>query len=274
MKAILKVITMMVLFISGMCHAAEADNHLVRLAIVIAPAESGFIRFLTHDFQKQTGYQLQIISSTTPYQLAQTGKADAVISHFGKQELPAFVLNGYGSWPKMVFATQSVLIGPQSNPADVQSENSMSDAMYRIANTKQYFVDNELDEVSKLTELFWLQAGAPKKEGWFVHDNLKKDLAAELADVLDGYYIWGAYPFLAYKQQTHTSQSILVATDPHLQRIMSISLVNSDKIPGVNVQGAQALEDYLLQPSVQATIHKFRINGSTLQLFWAEATNN
>ncbi|WP_165905070.1 hypothetical protein [Parashewanella curva] len=55
---------------------------------------------------------------------------------------------------------------------------------------------------------------------------------------------------------------------------MSITRVNPDKVVGINTKGAQALEDYLLQPSVQAKISQFRINGSPLQLFWAEATNN
>ncbi|RLV59091.1 hypothetical protein D5018_13855 [Parashewanella curva] len=168
-----QVLALLVILFSGICHAT-GNRHLVRLAVVIAPAESGFIHYLTNDFQKQTGYQLQVSSSTNPYQLAQAGKADIVISHFGKQQLPSFVLNGYGSWPKMVFATQSVLSSPASNPANVQPQNSMSDAMNRIAHQKQFYIDNELDEVSKLTELFWQQAGKPNKEGWFVHDGLKK----------------------------------------------------------------------------------------------------
>ena len=138
----------------------------------------------------------------------------------------------------------------------------------------QPYIDNELTETSKLTELFWQQAERPSKTGWFIHGGYQKEVAADVANHLDGYYIWGAYPFLAYLNQTGVHQAIIIASDPALKRVMSISLVNGSKFPNTNTKGAKKLEDYLLSSSIQARISQFRIKGSPIQLFWAMATNN
>ena len=103
----------------------ELDANTIRLAMVNAPAESGFIQYLTQGFQKETGYKLEVTTTTRPYDLAEEGKADVIISHFGRPELSDFVMSGRGSWPQMVFATQSVLIGPEGDPAQVSSFTSV-----------------------------------------------------------------------------------------------------------------------------------------------------
>jgi ABC-type tungstate transport system permease subunit len=87
--------------------------------------------------------------------------------------------------------------------------------------------------------------------------------------------IWGAFPFLRFDEQREASQlEILVAGDPLLQRNMAAILVRQDKVPGVNVEGARALLDYLLSPRVQANIAAFRSPGIDLQLWWPAGRNN
>ena len=55
---------------------------------------------------------------------------------------------------------------------------------------------------------------------------------------------------------------------------MVATVVQPDKVPGVNADGARRLLDYLLSPQVQAKIAAFRAPGSDLQLWWPAGRNN
>src|SRR6266700_2889911 len=56
--------------------------------------------------------------------------------------------------------------------------------------------------------------------------------------------------------------------DSLLQRIMVSIVVKPEKVPGVNIQGATALQNYLLSPVTQARVHNFRLPGIDDQIWW------
>ena len=67
---------------------------------------------------------------------------------------------------------------------------------------------------------------------------------------------------------------ILVSADPILQRIMASVIVSPEKIKGVNVKGAEALQDFLLAPETQAKIAAYVTPGSKQQLWWPAGRDN
>ena len=88
-----------------------------------------------------------------------------------------------------------------------------------------------------------------------------------------GYSIWGLTPFLRMQQQA-LDLSPMVFTDSLMQRIMGTMVVSSEKVPGVNVAGAMAFQEFLLAPATQARIRAFRYAGVDQPLFWPAAGNN
>ena len=50
--------------------------------------------------------------------------------------------------------------------------------------------------------------------------------------------------------------------------------VNPDKVAGVNVEGAEAFQQYLLDPATQAQIRAFRLPGIDQQIWWPAGRNN
>lgn len=252
-----------------------ADEKVVRLAVVNTPQFSGLLDSLLPGFERQTGIRVEVYSGSDVYKKARSGRADLVISHFGKKGIERFVMDGYGSWPKMVFANQAVVIGHRSDPARVRGLTSVAEALGRIAQAQAPFVHNNIPGVDYLTEIALASAGQPDRSGWFSDDGHVKAAAILLAEERKGYVIWGAFPFLRFDNARDASElEILVAGDPLLQRIMSAIVVKSEKVPGVNVDGASALLDYLLSPRVQAKIAAFRTPGSDLQLWWPAGRNN
>ncbi len=252
-----------------------ARSDIVRLAVVNTPQFSGLLDDLLPGFERETGITVEVYSGEDVYRKARAGKADLVISHYGKKGVERFVMEGYGAWPKMVFANQAALIGHKSDPAGVRGLTSVAEALRRIAETKTAFVHNDIPGIDYLTEIALASAGQPDRQGWFVDSGAGKAAAVLLAEEKKGYVIWGAFPFLRFDAERASSEvEILVAEDPLLQRVMAAIVVNADKVPGVNAEGAGKLLDYLLLPQTQARIAAFRIPGSDLQLWWPAGRNN
>lgn len=264
------------LFLLGTAVAeAPTDGNVVRLAVVNTPQFSGLIESLLPEFEAAQGLRVEVYSGNDVYSKARAGKADIVISHYGKKDVEPFVTQGYGRWPKMVFANQAVLLGHRSDPAGVRGSRSIAEALTRIAAAKAPFIHNDLSGVGYLTEIALESIGQPDRTGWFIDSGHAKEAAILLAEEKKGYVIWGAFPALRFNEQRDSTElEILVSDDPALQRVMAAIVVNPDKVPGVNTKGAEALLAYLLAPGTQARIAAFRAPGSDRQLWWPAGRDN
>jgi tungstate transport system substrate-binding protein len=247
----------------------------IRLAVVFAPLLSGLISDLIDDFRKESGLEVETFAGMDIYERARAGDADIVISHCGFGEVERFIQDGYGRWPRLVFANQMVLIGPPNDPARIQGAKSATEAFRRLAETKSTFIPNDLPVVMNLTDYLWESAGRPSKEGWYQDATESKGRAIKVAEEKGGYVIWGAEPFLQFVQKHDTKMQILFANDPILQRVMCSVVVNPGKVPSANADSATAFEKYLLSPRAQARVAAFRNPGATnLQLWWPAALHN
>jgi len=251
-----------------------AENGVIRLAIVNTPKYSGLIDFLVEDFEKNTELRVEVTSSSDVYKRARDGKADIVISHYGREEVEKFVLDGYGTWPRMVFSNQAAIIGPESDPAGIKGLSSAASAFRRIAEAKATFVVNSIEGIRYVESLLWKAAGDPEKGGWYLNPGIEKADVVKLAEEKDGYFLWGAYPFLRQKRSSGSKLEILVSSDPVLQRVMAAIVVNPNKIQSVNSAGAEAFLDYILNPGTQAKIAAFRSYGINVQLWWPAGHDN
>lgn len=275
MSKTLRCMPWLILLIALAVTTAHAGSpKVVRLAVVNTPQYSGLLDSLLPGFEAATGLTVSVYSGNDAYQQARYGKADIVISHFGKHEVESFVLEGYGSWPKMVFANQAALIGPKNDPARIRGLPSVSEAFSRIASAKAPFIANNGAGADYLTSVLWESAGRPVKGEWFIDTDRANVAAALLAEEKQGYFIWGAYPFLRFASQRESDLEILVSADPLLQRIMAAVIVSPEKVKGVNIEGATALRDYLLSPQTQAKIGAFRSPWSDKQLWWPAGRDN
>ena len=266
-------------FLFGLSFALAADGtkvdtKTVRVAAVNTPGYSGLLGSLIPNFEKQSGYRVTVYSGSLPYDEALAGKADIIISHFGREELESFVRSGYGMWPKTVFANQSTLIGPKSDPAKIRGLRDPIEAFRRIAATKSTYVVNNSDGSRYLTEILWEAAGKPDKGQWFIQGEAKKGRAVRLADEKQAYVIYGAFPFLRNQKKNNYKLDALVIDAPLFQRVMVTVVVDPKKISSANTKGAQAFERYLLSPQVQAAIGAFRMPGSDLKLWWPSGRHN
>ena len=269
-----KVIAMAVLLVAVYCALGQGQVTVVRLAVVNTPEESGLLRAILPDFERQTGLRVEVYSGEDVYDRARNGQADLVISHYGHAAVESFMAEGLSLWPRFVFGNQNVIIGPSSDPAHVFGLADAVEGFRRIALSRSPFVVNN-SGIPKYTEdLLWEAAGRPSKEGWYVDMGLREQQAVQAAAQRGAYTIWGLVPFLRYQEQTQVDLRPLLVNDSLLSRMMFSVVMKPDKFPNANVEGAKALEKYLLLPSTQARIRAFRYPGLDHALWWPSARDN
>jgi tungstate transport system substrate-binding protein len=101
------------------------------------------------------------------------GRADLVISHYGHSQAEAFLTEGLGLWPRPVFANQSSLIGPSSDPAEIRGVTDAVEAFRRIAETHSPFIVDDNETEKYLGELLWEGAGRPDQKGWYINEGFQ-----------------------------------------------------------------------------------------------------
>ena len=253
---------------------STTPTSLVRLSSVVTAQDGGLYDDLLPDFERQTGYQVELTTGEDVYGPARDGQADVVLSHYGHRGAQAFVQDGYGQWPQMVFFNQHALLGPPSDPAQVQNLTDMVEALRRIAQTQSPFIVNNAKLLKHLSEILWNAVGSPEKGEWYRDEGMQHEAAIAAAAQQGGYVLWGLTPFLRAQQQNKVELQPLVLNDPLLRRIMVTVGVNADKVPGTNAEGAKAFQHYLLAPSTQARIQAFRLPGIDQQIWWPASWNN
>ncbi len=255
---------------------ASAQEHadLLRVGAVNTPYYTGLLDALIEDFQETGGIDVWIYSGRDVYDRARDGTVDMVISHYGKDGIESFVLDGLGEWPRPAFSNQATLIGPESDPAGIRGMNCAVDAFRRIAESGSPYMVNNSPSFCYLTEYLWQAAGKPEKGDWFIVPQAENVTAVELAEKHNAYIIYGAFPFLRYKAVANLKMEALLLDDPLLQRVMVSVLIKPDRVTGVNYEAAKSFQKYLLSPRAQVLVRDFRVENCDRQLWWPAARHN
>jgi tungstate transport system substrate-binding protein len=246
----------------------------LRLAVVNTPKISGLIDDLIADYKATGGGDVVVYGGSDVFEKARAGEADLVIAHYGKSDVERFVLDGYGAWPRTVFSNQIAIIGPAADPAGIRGLASGADAIKKIAAAKAPFAVNALPGIGYVTEILWQQAGSPEKGDWVLDPGVAKGQAMKFAEEKGAYTIWGAIPFLRFKEKHASTLDLLVTADPLFQRIMAAIAVQPGKVPGANAAAADKFVAYLLTARAQTRIAAYRAPGTDVQLWWPAARHN
>jgi tungstate transport system substrate-binding protein len=260
----------------GAAIATTAQPAGVRLALVNVPDD--VLRPLLPLFEQQTKVHASIVyTGNDPFAVGRAGNADLIVSHFGHEGVEPFVTAGLGLWPRATLANQVALIGPAADPAGVRGTRSLAEAFRKIVATKARYVSNAGAGARYLEGIAMRSAGLANG-GVFGAGALENAAAVKAAADRGAYVLWGVPPFLRWKRQQSIEQAMdiepLVIDDPMLQRIMVSIVVNAKTVKGVNADGAERLQSFLLTPEIQARIAAFRYPDFNQQVWWPAGRHN
>ncbi|MCJ2376562.1 substrate-binding domain-containing protein [Vibrio sp. ZSDZ34] len=249
--------------------ANEHTVERVRLATTTSTYHSGLLDYLLPSFTIDTGYQIDVIAAGTgkSLKMGQNGDVDIVMTHAPEAEA-RFVEAGYGIQPRKVMYNDFVIVGPKNDPANVSQSSSIKDVFSRIANKNALFVSRGDDSGTNIKELqIWDQTQiAPEFPGYrSVGQGMGPTL--NMASEIQGYTMTDRGTWLAY--QAKLDLAILFEGDEHLFNPYQVILVSPKRYSDINVEGAQALSNWLVSKKGQKMINSYRKMDQ--QLFVANA---
>jgi tungstate transport system substrate-binding protein len=248
----------------------------VRLALVNVPDD--VLRPLLPVFEQRHKLRASIVyTGNDPFAVGAAGKADLIVSHFGHEGVEPFITAGLGLWPKATLSNQMALMGPSADPAGVRGARSLAEALRKIAAAKAPYVSNA-SAGARYLEAIAVSGAGLARDGVFGAGTLQNVAAVQAAAERGAYVLWGVPPFLRWKRQQSIEQAKdiepLMIDDSTLQRIMVSIVVNAKSVKGVNADGAQQLQSFLLSPEIQARIAAFRYPDFTQQVWWPAGRHN
>ena len=244
--------------------AAATDAKVLRLATTTSTENSGLLNTLLPEFQRDTGYTVHVVAVGTgkALRMGRDGDADVVLVHARAAE-DQFVAAGYGINRRDVMYNDFVLVGPPSDPANVNEASDVSESLRRISKSQHLFVSRGDDSGTHKRELMlWKRAGLKPAGSWYREAGQGMGKVLQIASELDAYALTDGGTWLAYQGKLHLS--LLFQDDPPLHNPYGIIAVNPKRYPDTNAAGASSLIDWITSPKAQRMINEFEVDGERL----------
>ena len=251
-------------------HSGPRD---VILATTTSTQDSGLLDELVPRFEERSGYDLKPIAvgSGAALKLGEEGEADVVLAHSPRAE-EAFMAAGFGIERRTVMYNDFVVVGPAADPAGIAGEESAVAAMRRIADAEATFVSRgDESGTHALERRLWEEAGLDPAGGWYLESGTSMGDTLNIANERAAYTVTDRGTYLAL--QDRLTLEILVEGDAPLRNVYHAIAVNPANGRGVNVAGARAVIDFLLEPDTQDFIGDFGVDRFGQPLFTPCADN-
>ncbi|MEK6247559.1 MAG: substrate-binding domain-containing protein [Planctomycetales bacterium] len=240
----------------------------ITLATTTSTRDSGLLDILLPAFEKQTGIPVQVVAVGTGQALAmgRRGDADVLLTHAPAAE-QKFMDEGQGVDRRNIMHNDFVLLGPESDPAQVRAQQSVTGAFKQLARHQHPFVSRGDDSGTHIKELsIWDEAQLAPQGDWYLEAGGGMAQILRIANEKQAYTLSDRGTFLT--QSDTLKLSILLEGDPLLQNPYAIIVVSSDKHPKVDEQSARRFVDYLISEPVQKKIGQFGLKKFGQQLFF------
>ena len=228
------------------------DAPRIRLATTTSTDDSGLLDFILPPFEARDGVKVDRIAVGTgrALALAKRGDADLLLVH-ARARADAFVADGWG------------IAGPADDPAAIGKATGAVDAFRRIAAGKAVFISRGDDSGTHTRERsLWKATGITPDWPEYKEAGQGMGSCLNIAHEKRAYVLTDRGTFLAFGKRVDLT--VLVDGDPALRNPYGAILVNPEKHPHVNVDGARRLLDYLTSAEGQAMIAAFRVDGKIL----------
>jgi tungstate transport system substrate-binding protein len=241
------------------------------LATTTSTQDSGLLDVLVPDFERKTGYKVKTIAVGTGAALAmgKKGDADVLLVHAPTSEME-LVKSGDAVDRRLVMHNDFVIVGPASDRAHIAGTTDAVTALKKIADAQALFLSRgDNSGTHKKERALWKKAGVEPSGNWYQQSGQGMGATLKIASEKAAYTLTDRATYLHMRD--NLDLKILVEKDPLLKNIYHVMVVNPQKHPGVNAQGATAFADYLTSPETQAIIGDYGKDQFGQPLFFPDA---
>lgn len=243
------------------------ESQTIKLATTTSTENSGLLKFLLPEFNKDTHYNVHVIAVGTgkALRMGRDGDVDVLLVHALKAE-QKFIVEGYGVKRFSVMYNDFVIVGPKEDSAKLANAKTAAEALDKISNSKARFISRGDDSGTHKKELgLWKEAkNQPdsKKDQWYLEAGQGMGKVLQIAGEMDAYTLTDRSTWLAFKSKS--SLKIVFEGNSELFNPYGIIAISPQKHPDVNKAGAKALIDWITSDKGQHLIGQFKISGKTL----------
>lgn len=253
--------------------APAPTNPDLILATTTSTQDSGLLDVLLPVFQTASGYNVKLVAVGTgqALKMGEEGNADVLLVHAPASER-TFMENGFGSQRTLVMHNDYIIAGPKDDPAGVKGMTGTVDALKKIAESQSTFVSRGDDSGTHKMELsLWKKAELTPAEAdaWYLQSGQGMGATLKIAAEKNGYTLTDRATYLANKDTL--GLDVLLEGDAALLNIYHVIIVNPEKWPRTNVDGAKAFAAFLVSAEGQEIIGKFGTEKYGQPLFTPDA---
>jgi tungstate transport system substrate-binding protein len=263
-KRILYFIYIVVFGLAVISSRVVQAQEILRLATTTSTENSGLLAQLHPKFESIYDAKVQVIAVGTgkALRLAESGDVDIIFVHAPAAEMK-FVNNGFGIDRTAVMHNDFILLGPQNDPANIKTAETIMDALSRIAATKSEFISRGDDSgTHKKEKYLWNKSKIEPKGDWYLSAGQGMGNVLIIAFEKQAYTLSDRGTYLAYNQKIDLE--ILSEGDEVLLNPYHIILVNPEKHPHVNVELATQYIQFITGKEGQKIISDYQLNGEKL----------
>lgn len=253
-------VLLMLWFVTSSVYAVE---HL-KLSTTTSTDNSGLLAELHPAFEAKYGVKVDVIAVGTgkALKIGSNGDVDVVFVHAPAAELK-YVEQGDFIDRKAVMHNDFVIVGAESDPADVASAPSAKSAMSRIAARQADFISRGDDSgTHKKEKALWTQAAIKPEGKWYIAAGQGMGAVLKIADEKQAYALTDRGTQIAYADKM--SLKVLYQGDETLFNPYHVMAVNPAKHPHVKYDLAAKYIEFVISAEGQAIIAHFKKAGQPL----------
>ncbi len=241
------------------------------LATTTSTQDSGLLDVLIPLFEEKTGFIVQVVAVGTgaALKMGEEGNADVLLVHAPSSE-KTYMENGFGSERFLVMHNDYIIVGPAADPAGVKTATSAVDGLTRIATAQSLFESRGDDSGTNKAELaLWKKASITPEGAWYEETGQGMGQTLTIASEKGAYTLTDRATYLANKD-SYTLE-IVYEGDNVLLNVYHVIVVNPEKWPKVNLDGATAFAAFMIDSETQAVIAQFGVEKFGQPLFTPDA---
>ncbi len=233
---------------------------------------SGLYDYLLPLVKKDTGIQVNVVAVGTGQAIKNARRCDGdVLLVHAKEAEEQFVADGYGEYRHDLMYNDFVIVGPDTDPANVTGASNVIDALQRIRQSGAKFASRGDDSGTHKKELaLWQEAGIDPVEGsgrWYLETGSGMGATLNTGVGLRAYVLTDRATWITFANK----QDAVIAFegDTTLFNQYGVIPVSAEKCPNVNRDAAEIFARWLLSETGQAAIAAYHVDGQ--QLFFPNA---
>ncbi|MEZ5449032.1 MAG: substrate-binding domain-containing protein [Thiolinea sp.] len=247
-------------------------NMVMKMATTTSTDNSGLLNELLPEFEKDTGYSVQVIAVGTgkALKMGEDGDVDVVLVHAPAAE-EKFVESGFGTKRHPVMYNDFIILGPDSDPAGLKDAESAADGLKKVAETESIFVSRGDDSgTHKKEKALWEAAGIKPEGEWYREAGQGMGKVIQMAGELEAYTLADRGTWLASMDKSPLK--VVLEGDEVLFNPYGIIAVSPERYPDINNAGAEALIQWITSAKGQQLIGEFKVADQQLFVPSAETT--